>query len=301
MTAAPVSPEAGAPAGRSTRTGRRVPLSWLGVVPFLAYLGIFLILPTVLVVVQAFGTPEGRPTLANVRALKESYVLTAFWRSIELSFSTAAIGAVFGAVLAYLVVSGPADGVVRRTVTAAAGVLAQFGGVTLAFAFMVSVGNQGLVTLLLQDATGASVSGGWLYRMSGLVVVYLYFQIPLMVLVFLPALDGVKPQWREATESLGGNGWAYWRHVAVPLLTPPFLGAFLLLFANAFAAYATAAALISQGGIIIPLQIRAALTSETVLGQENVAKALALGMVIVVAVAMTLYSWMQRRSSRWLQ
>nr|WP_269329314.1 ABC transporter permease subunit [Kineosporia babensis] len=202
--------------------------------------------------------------------------------------------------LAYLVVSGPADGLLRRTVTAVAGVLAQFGGVTLAFAFMVSVGNQGLVTLLLQD-TGISVSGGWLYELSGLIVVYLYFQIPLMVLVFLPALDGVKPQWREATESLGGSTWAYWRHVAAPLLAPPFMGAFLLLFANAFAAYATAAALISQGGIIIPLQIRAAMTSETVLGQENVAKALALGMVIVVAVAMALYSWMQRRSARWLQ
>ncbi|MBT0767532.1 ABC transporter permease subunit [Kineosporia sp. J2-2] len=300
MTSVPVTPEAGETAARSTRTGRRVPLSWLGVVPFLAYVGLFLILPTVLVVVQAFGTPEGQPTLANVKALGESYVLEAFWRSILLSLSTAAIGAVFGAVLAYLVVSGPADGIVRRTVTAAAGVLAQFGGVTLAFAFMVSVGNQGLITLMLQG-TGLDVSGGWLYRLSGLIVVYLYFQIPLMVLVFLPALDGVKPQWREATESLGGGTWAYWRHVGVPLLTPPFLGAFLLLFANAFAAYATAAALIGQGGIIIPLQIRTAMTSETVLGQENVAKALALGMVVVVGVAMALYSWMQRRSARWLR
>lgn len=297
MTSVPVE---GTAAGRSTRTGRRFPLAWLGVVPFLAYVGLFLILPTVLVAVEAFVTPEGRPTLGNVEALGDSYVLTAFWRSIQLSFATAAIGAVFGAVLAYLVVTGPADGVVRRTVTATAGVLAQFGGVTLAFAFIVSVGNQGLITLLLQEA-GIDVSGGWLYRMPGLIVVYCYFQIPLMVLVFLPALDGVKPQWREATESLGGGTWSYWRYVGFPLLSSPFLGAFLLLFANAFAAYATAAALITQGGIIIPLQIRAALTSETVLGQENVAKALALGMVVVVAVAMSLYSWMQRRTSRWLR
>ncbi len=149
-----------ATAGRSTRTGRRFSLSWLGVVPFFAYVGLFLLLPTGLVVIQAFGTPEGQPTLSNIRALGESYVLTAFWRSIQLSFATAAIGAVAGAFLAYLVVSGPADGMVRRTVTAVAGVLAQFGGVTLAFAFMVSVGNQGLVTLLLQD-TGISVSWAW--------------------------------------------------------------------------------------------------------------------------------------------
>jgi len=270
------------------------------VLPFFAYVGLFLILPTALVVIEAFCTPEGRPTLANVRALGSSYVLTAFWRSIEISLATAAIGAVLGSVLAYLVVIGPADSTLRRVVTAAAGVLAQFGGVTLAFAFIVSVGNQGLITLLLQGI-GIDISGGWLYRIPGLIVVYCYFQIPLMVLVFLPALDGVRPQWREATESLGGGTWDYWRYVGIPLLTPPFMGAFLLLFANAFAAYATAAALISQGGIIIPLQIRAALTSETVLGQENVAKALALGMVIVVAVAMSLYSSMQRRSSRWLR
>jgi putative spermidine/putrescine transport system permease protein len=190
--------------------------------------------------------------------------------------------------------------VLRRVVTAASGVLAQFGGVTLAFAFIVTVGGQGLVTLLLQDA-GVDIAGPWLYQVSGLVLVYVYFQIPLMVLVFLPALDGIRPQWREAATNLGGTTWDYWRHVAVPILTPPFLGATLLLFANAFSAYATAAALITQGGVIVPLQIRTALTSEVVLGQENVGKALALGMVIVVTVVMTLYAALQRRTSRWLR
>ncbi len=132
-------------------------------------------------------------------------------------------------------------------------------------------------------------------------LVYSYFQIPLMVLVFLPALDGVRPQWREATESLGGTTWDYWRHVAVPILTPPFLGALLLLFANAFSAYATAAALISQGAPIAPLQIRTALTSEVLLGRENIGKAIALGMIVVVAIVMTLNALLQRRSARWLQ
>jgi putative spermidine/putrescine transport system permease protein len=121
------------------------------------------------------------------------------------------------------------------------------------------------------------------------------------VLVFLPALDGVRPQWREAATNLGGTTWDYWRHVGFPILTPPFLGAALLLFANAFSAYATAAALITQGGVIVPLQIRTALTSEVVLGQENVAKALALGMVVIVTVVMTLYALLQRRTARWLR
>ena len=185
-------------------------------------------------------------------------------------------------------------------ITAMSGVLAQSGGVILAFSFIASVGSEGFVTLLLGHL-GVDAGGTWLFTFKGLVVVYLYFQIPLMVLVFMPALDGVRPQWREAAESLGATPWQYWRHVAIPLLTPPFLGCTLLLFANAFAAFATAAALITQGSVIIPLQIRRALGSEVLLGQENFGKALALGMVIVVAVVMSGYTRLQRRSARWLR
>ena len=180
----------------------------------------------------------------------------------------------------------------RRVVTAACGVLAQFGGVTLAFAFIATLGLSGFVTVFLRDQLGIDIySGGvWLFELPGLVLVYTYFQIPLMVIVFLPALDGIRPQWREATESLGGSTWYYWRRVAGPLLAPAFLGATLLLFANAFSAYATAAALVSQGSPIVPLQIRSALTSEVILGRENIGKAMALGMVVVVAVVMWLYA-----------
>jgi putative spermidine/putrescine transport system permease protein len=283
-----------------TEAGRRLSLNWLGALPFLGYVGLFLLLPTGIVIWGSFFNAAGQPTLENLRALTQHYVITSFVNSIVLSASSAVLGALLGAVLAYMVVSGPADGFVRRIVTAASGVLAQFGGVTLAFAFIVTAGPEGLITLALHSF-GIEVSGPWLYKLSGLVVVYTYFQIPLMVLVFLPALDGIRPQWREAAESLGGTSWQYWRHVAIPLLTAPFLGAVLLLFANAFAAYATAAALIGQGSVIIPLQIRTALTSEVVLGQENVAKALALGMIIVVAIAMSLYAMMQRRTARWLR
>jgi len=269
-------------------------------VPFLGYVALFLLLPTLIVLIEAFGDAAGRPTLANVQELTQEYVLTSFWHSLVLSAESAVIGAVFGALLAYAVVTGDPNGLLRRVVTSMSGVFAQFGGIQLAFAFVATVGPAGFLTVLMQNA-GLAVSGGWLYELNGLVVVYAYFQIPLMVLVFLPALDGIKPQWREATESLGGSTWDYWRHVAAPILFPPFLGALLLLFANAFSAYATAAALISQGGIIVPLQIRTALTSEVLLGRENVGKALAMGMIVVVAVVMTLQALIQRRTSRWLR
>jgi putative spermidine/putrescine transport system permease protein len=286
--------------GRPERGGRRLSLSWMPAAPFFGYVAIFLILPTLIICVEAFGDGADRPTLGNIRELGQDYIVTSFLASMKLSAESSVIGAVIGAVLAYAMVTGRPDGVLRRAVTSMCGVFAQFGGVMLAFAFIATVGPQGFVTAVLQNA-GWDTGGTWLFTLNGLTVVYLYFQIPLMVLVFLPALDGLRPQWREATESLGGTTWHYWRYVAGPILAPPFLGSLLLLFANAFSAFATAAALITQGGVIVPLQIREALTSEVVLGRENVGKALALGMIVVVAIVMTLQALLQRRTSRWLR
>ncbi|MFG1920766.1 ABC transporter permease [Cryptosporangium sp. NPDC048952] len=300
-TPAPLSTSEGGAGGR-----RRLNLlSLLGVVPFGAYIVIFLIIPTLVVVIGAFGAnPEdgGGATLENIKALGSRQVVDAFVFSISLSAASALIGAFLGALLAYAVATAKPDGMLRRIVTSACAVLAQFGGVTLAFAFYATIGLTGFITIYLQDHFDLNIfSGGvWLFELPGLTLVYTYFQIPLMVIVFLPALDGIRPQWREAAESLGGSTWQYWRLVGGPLLAPAFLGSTLLLFANAFSAYATAAALVSQGSPIVPLQIRGALTSEVLLGQENVGKALALGMVVVVAVVMWLYAMLQKRTSRWL-
>jgi putative spermidine/putrescine transport system permease protein len=222
--------------------------------------------------------------------------------STVISVVSAFVGAVAGALLAYAVATGNPRGVLRRIVTSASGVLAQFGGVTLAFAFLATIGNVGFVTLFLQQhGVDLYASGAPLQELSGLTLVYTYFQIPLMVLVFLPAVDGIRPQWREATESLGGGTWHYWRYVAGPLLAPAFLGCTLLLFANAFSAYATAAALITQGGVIVPLQISNLFTSETGRAQPGLAKALALAMIVIVTIVMLLYTLLQRRTSQWLR
>ena len=279
-----------------------MPLNWLGATPYFAYVGLFLLLPTVLLAVGAFVDKDGRPTLANVTAIGQPYLLKTFVGSTVISLVSALVGAIAGATLAYAVATGNPRGALRRVVTSAAGVFAQFGGVTLVFAFIATLGTVGLVTVFLKDH-GIDIfpNGVWLYEPSGLTLIYTYFQIPLMVLVFLPALDGIRPQWREATESMGGSTWHYWRYVAGPLLAPAFLGSTLLLFANAFSAYATAAVLITQGGVLVPLQISALFTSETGQAQPGLAKALALAMVAIVTIVMLLYTLLQRRTSRWLR
>ena len=273
----PAPGAAGTPGrGRLRRLGPAV-----GLLPFLVYVTIFLLTPTITVAVGAFQSSDGAFSTEKVAALFDETPMRALRESLLLSASSAAIGAVLGALLAYLIVTAPPTSLLRRVVTAVCGVLAQFGGVTLAFAWMATLGFGGLLTDLLADVFGLGDTGtGWLYELPGLILVYTYFQIPLMVIVFLPALEGVRPQWREAAVNLGATTRQYWTKVAFPLLRPAFLGSALLLFANAFAAYATAAALVSQGAPITPLLIRAALTSEVVLGQA------VLGLTVAIAAGL---------------
>ncbi|HEY0831108.1 MAG TPA: ABC transporter permease subunit [Candidatus Dormibacteraeota bacterium] len=300
MTAA--TSQALSAAARPLEGGRRLPLSWVGVLPFFAYVGVFLLLPTAIIVGGSLVTAHGTLTLANFADINRPFMVKSLTNSLAISAVSALAGAFLGALLAYAVVTGNPQGILRRTVMSAAGVLAQFGGVTLAFAFIATLGTIGFVYVFLQEhGIDIYANGIWLYDPPGLTLIYLYFQIPLMVLVFAPALDGIRPQWREATESLGGRTWHYWRYVAGPLLFPSFLGCTLLLFANAFSAYATAAALITQGGVLVPLQIQAALTSETGSSQPGFAKALALAMIVIVLVVMSLYTLLQRRTARWLR
>ena len=287
-------------ARRSSGSGRLFTPQWLGAVPFFAYVGIFLLLPTAIVVAGSFVDGNSL-SLNNFAVLKQPFVISAFVNSVVLSAVTALVGAILGALLAYAVASGNPRGILRRLVTSACGVLAQFGGVTLAFAFLATIGGAGFVTLWLKNrGIDIYANGVWLYQLRGLGLVYTYFQIPLMVLVFLPALDGIRPQWREATESLGGGTWHYWRYVAGPLLAPAFFGGTLLLFANAFSAYATAAALVNQGSVIASLLIANTLTSEVGLSNPGIASSLALVMVVIVAIVMVLYALLQRRTAKWL-
>jgi putative spermidine/putrescine transport system permease protein len=300
LATTPLADAAAPSAGIGPGLGRW--LDYLGILPFGVFVALFLLWPTVLVVVGAFQAEDGGLTLANLAQASRGSYLETFVNSIVLSTITAVLGAVLGGLLAWAISVGRRDGVMRRLVLAGSGTLAQFGGVMLAFAFLATFGFNGLFTLFLQSlGVDTFAWGGWIYEMPGLVLVYTYFQVPLMVIVFLPAVDGLRPQWREACESLGGGAWTYWRHVGFPILWPSFFGATLLLFANAFSAYATAAALISQASPLVPLRIGTFLTSEIVLGQANVGKALAFGMIVIVALTMTIYALLQRRTSRWLR
>ncbi len=271
----------------------------LGTVPFFAYTAVFLVLPTVLVVVGAFQARNGAFTLNGISQLLSPRTVDIFTTSLWISALTGLVGTVAGGVIAYALSLSPEGSLGRRVMVALMSVTAQFGGVMLSFAFIATIGINGLVTRLLAPFPALTPDPGFLSSLSGVALVYCYFQIPLMVIVFLPAVEGLRPQWREATENLGGTSWTYWTRVAGPILLPSLLGSFLLLFANAFSAFATAAALISQQSVLVPLEIESALRNENDLGMDAYAQALALGMILVVAIVMALYAALMKRAARW--
>ena len=278
--------------------------AYLGVIPFLLLTGLFLLYPTWNVASGAFQDQSGKFDLSALREVMSSPVArNAFSNSLEISARTSITGAILGALLAWALVTGKSGGFFYRFSVAFSSVLAQFGGVMLTFAFLATFGFNGLVsTFAIKFAPNSFLAqSDWLYGMTGLSLLYTFFQIPLMVLVFLPTLENLKPQWREASDALGGRTYEYWLRIGIPILTPSFLGATLLLFVNSFSAYATAATLINMADFLTPLQISSALSNEIGGANPAEAKALSFFMVLVVAIAMTLYALLRRRVSNWEQ
>jgi putative spermidine/putrescine transport system permease protein len=302
-TVGDLPPDPGAPAETRTFAGLfRSAGALLGLLPFAVYAGLFLLVPTVAIVIGAFSDPEtGGFTLGNLDTAFHGIYLHGFVTSVELSVLTSVVPGVLGLVIAYAVQTSR-SGALKRAVSTASGVFANFGGVPLAFLFIATVGSSGLVVEWLKRLGFNPYDHGFsLYTFSGIALVYLYFQIPLMVLVITPALEGLRPAWREAADNLGATGWQYWRLVGGPVLLPSFLGAVLLLFGGAFSAYATTQALTSGSLAITPIQIGTFLNGNVLSGQENVGKALGFGMVVVIAAVMVVYAVLQRRASKWLR
>jgi putative spermidine/putrescine transport system permease protein len=280
----------------------RLPWAWVGVVPFFAFALLFLVLPTTYLAVGGFQDGEGRFTLQNVRDLFQPTILSSYWISIKVSAASAIGGALLGFLLAYAAIAGGLPRWVRPTLMTFSGVASNFAGVPLAFAFLATLGRTGLVTALLVQLFGFNIyqAGFNLLSFWGLTLTYMYFQIPLMVLIMAPAIDGLKREWREASANLGASAWEYWRYVALPILWPPMLGASLLLFANAFGAIATAYALTGSSLNIVTILLYAQVRGD-VLHNQNLGYALALGMILITALSNGAYIWLRGRSERWLR
>ncbi len=275
-----------------TRTGLFI------AVPFFAFMALFLIYPTIAIVYSALTPGDGFSTDGLGRALSGTY-RQGFINSTALSATTALIGGIVGMTLAAVMRTLDRPRWLHSTLDSWSAVASQLGGVPLAFAFIAAIGTQGIVTKLLSQLGlnigdyGISPTGFW-----GLVVVYLYFQIPLMFLVSLPAINGLRQTWREAAALMGASGIRYWMRIGIPILTPAALGGMLLLFVNAFAAYATAYVL-NPGGALVPLQIRFLLQGNIISGEEDLGYAIVTWVITLLLASLFFLTYLQRRTLRW--
>ena len=283
-------------------TRKRISWDWVGVLPFFLFTVMFLVLPSIILFVGSFQDSTGSFTFANILGLFTPSILSCYWISIRISMTTAVVGGLFGFLMSYAMIQGGVPGWVRSSLLTFCGVASNFAGVPLAQAFIFTLGRLGLITVLLSSIFGLDLydQGFNLYGFLGLSITYLYFQLPLMVLIISPSIEGLKPEWREAAENLGAHSGQYWRYIGLPVLMPPLLGSMILMFGNAFGAYATALSL--TGGVInlVTILIGSQIKGD-VLHNVNLGYALAFGMVVVMALSMSGYYVMRRRSERWLK
>ncbi|PXA79184.1 ABC transporter permease [Auritidibacter ignavus] len=273
--------------------------SWLGALPFFLFVAAFLVFPLIANTIAAFSSPSGSFTLsAMTEAMNETH-RSAFLVTLSLSFLTAIIGAVIGVVLAWALQNAPKPAWLTYLVNSFAALASQSGGVSLAYGFIALLGAQGIMTVALDSIAPGLLSDFEITGFWGVTLVYLYFQIPLMAILMLPAMGGIKKQWREAAESLGATRAEYLRDVVIPVLWPSLLGSFLLLFANAFAAYATAYALSGGGLNLVPILIGFYISGNVLLN-PGLAAALVTWMMVIILAAMGIRFYLMRKSDQWL-
>ena len=272
----------------------------LPLLPFFIFTGFFLIWPVVAVTLRSFKGNKEEWTLANYRPILHSGpYFHSFVVSLKLSLVTGLIGALLGAFFAYVIVKY-AHGKFGAVIDSISAVFANSGGVPLAFMFVAAFGTEGIVTKVLKSLGWDIYAGHFtIFSFTGVVMVYSFYQVPLMVLVIKPAIAGLRKEWVEASINLGASPFTYWRRVGIPILIPSFVGAFFLLFAGGFSAYATARALTVGTVPLVPIIIGNLVDGNVVSDQTHLGDALAVGMIVVATIVMAGYIWARSRAAKW--
>lgn len=272
-----------------TRWRRALPLLWL--LPFVLVFGLFQLAPILWVLVNAFQV-NGNWSLANFKEIIDSpFYLQSFSNSIDLALWSSLLGLLIA--LAGTAALRQVPGKLQDRVVAFTTMASNFSGVPLAFAFIVLLGMNGALTLLLQEI--GVMDGFNLYSRGGLIILYTYFQIPLAILLLYPAFDGLQEDWRDAAALLGAPGWQYWLRIALPVLTPALLGTFIILLANALGAYASTFALMTSNYNLVTIQISALVAGDIFL-EPQLAAALSLLLMAILLLVTGINQWIINRS-----
>ncbi|GAB4212773.1 MAG: ABC transporter permease subunit [Synechococcales cyanobacterium] len=287
-------------AAQSRSPAPAISWDWLGLLPFLTVVTTFLIVPAMVIVQRSLLDNTGHLTFAYWLSLGQEAITLAYRHSLLVSLITALSGAVLGGMLSWAITLGKLPATVRSSVLSFCGVAANFAGVPLVFAFMALLGRVGLINQWLRPLGATLDPQTFLYGFWGLCIVYTYFQIPLTVLIMVPALQGLRQEWQEAAENLGATPTQFWLYVGFPVLLPSILGALSLLFANAFSTYATAIALLGGMGQVFAVTVVVANQFRTdTFADPGLGYALAASMIVVIGLTILVYIYSRRLAEQW--
>lgn len=267
----------------------------IGLLPFFLIAFLFEILPLANIVIESFSKTGGNGF--TLEHFVKIFTTRLYQQSIFNSLWISIFSALAGIIIAFLgaKAANAASAKVRNLFTSVLNITSNFAGVPLAFAFMILLGNVGILTLIGKNYGISFLADFDLYTINGLLLTYIYFQIPLATLLMLPIFDGLKKEWREAVGLLGGNSFHYWFKVAIPSLLPSILGTFSVLFANSLAAYGTAYALLSNNIALLPIRISQQYVGEVVQNQEF-GCALSLVMMALMVLSILITNKLQKRA-----
>lgn len=267
----------------------------IGLLPFFLIAFLFEILPLANIVIESFSKTGGNGF--TLEHFVKIFTTRLYQQSIFNSLWISIFSALAGIIIAFLgaKAANVASAKVRNIFTSVLNITSNFAGVPLAFAFMILLGNVGILTLIGKNYGISFLADFDLYTINGLLLTYIYFQIPLATLLMLPIFGGLKKEWREAVGLLGGNSFHYWFKVAIPSLLPSILGTFSVLFANSLAAYGTAYALLSNNIALLPIRISQQYVGEVVQNQEF-GCALSLVMMALMVLSILITNKLQKRA-----
>lgn len=272
----------------------------LALLPFVFLVVMYELLPLIMLVVDSFGLdkkPDVRFSLENYQKI---FSTLSYQRAIENSLKITLISTVVGIVIAFLGARAAytSRGKFRSVFLTVLNMTSNFAGVPLAFAYMIILGNAGVIKQIANMYGVGFIQNFDLYTSNGLTMMYIYFQIPLSTLLLIPAFNGIRQEWNEANMLLGGTNTHFWMHVGIPVLLPSLFSTLSVLFANALCAYATAYALLMNNFSLLPVNISASFVGD-IKTKPKLGAALSVVMMLIMCVVILINNFITKKTTKW--
>ena len=272
----------------------------LALIPFLFLIVMYELLPLIMLVVDSLKSEQSKDILFTLENYQKIFSTLSYRKAIANSLKITSISTAFGIVIAFLGARAAYNsrGKFRNVYLTVLNMTSNFAGVPLAFAYMIILGNAGVVKQIADMYGIGFLQDFDLYSSTGLTMIYVYFQIPLSTLLLIPAFNGIRKEWGEANMLLGGTSARFWQKVGIPVLLPSLFSTLSVLFANALSAYATAYALLMNNFSLLPVNISASFVGD-IKSKPKLGAALSVVMMIIMSIVILVNNYITKKTTKW--